>query len=217
MQKKRFFALAMAAALVLQAVNFTNVSAAGIIPDQSLKQIILKDANVDAKKVIAYTMDKTDYGDGTYAISFYVRTGDKTFSHYSCSIDATTGMIEKRDSIDYEIISPDEAKQRAIENEGLLDVNFKSVNIRFGEYNGNLVYKVFLHTFGNNVDRKLYDQKFSSIFPMDQKEYNTYGNCGLIYIVNAISGSKYMGTLLGLFNCSICIPQIVADDDDDDD
>ena len=29
-------------------------------------------------------------------------------------------------------------------------------------------------------------------------------------ITNAISGSKYMGTLLGLFNCSICIPQIVA-------
>lgn len=29
-------------------------------------------------------------------------------------------------------------------------------------------------------------------------------------ITNAISGSKYMGTLLGLFNCSICLPQIVA-------
>lgn len=29
-------------------------------------------------------------------------------------------------------------------------------------------------------------------------------------ITNAISGSKYMGTLLGLFNCTICIPQIVA-------
>ena len=27
---------------------------------------------------------------------------------------------------------------------------------------------------------------------------------------NAISGSKRMGTLLGLFNCTICIPQIVA-------
>lgn len=27
---------------------------------------------------------------------------------------------------------------------------------------------------------------------------------------NAISGSKYMGTLLGLFNCTICLPQIVA-------
>ncbi len=27
---------------------------------------------------------------------------------------------------------------------------------------------------------------------------------------NAISGSKYMGTLMGLFNCTICIPQIVA-------
>ena len=29
-------------------------------------------------------------------------------------------------------------------------------------------------------------------------------------ITNAISGSKHMGTLLGLFNCTICIPQIVA-------
>ena len=29
-------------------------------------------------------------------------------------------------------------------------------------------------------------------------------------ITNAISGSKYMGTLLGLFNCTICLPQIVA-------
>ncbi|MBR1716431.1 MAG: MFS transporter [Paludibacteraceae bacterium] len=29
-------------------------------------------------------------------------------------------------------------------------------------------------------------------------------------ITNAISGSKYMGALLGLFNCTICIPQIVA-------
>ena len=27
---------------------------------------------------------------------------------------------------------------------------------------------------------------------------------------NAIAGSKHMGTLLGLFNCTICIPQIVA-------
>ncbi len=27
---------------------------------------------------------------------------------------------------------------------------------------------------------------------------------------NAIMGSKYMGTLLGLFNCTICLPQIVA-------
>lgn len=27
---------------------------------------------------------------------------------------------------------------------------------------------------------------------------------------NAISGSKHMGTLLGFFNCTICIPQIVA-------
>lgn len=29
-------------------------------------------------------------------------------------------------------------------------------------------------------------------------------------ITNAISGSKYMGTLLGLFNCTICLPQIAA-------
>ena len=29
-------------------------------------------------------------------------------------------------------------------------------------------------------------------------------------ITNAISGSKHMGALLGLFNCTICIPQIVA-------
>ena len=29
-------------------------------------------------------------------------------------------------------------------------------------------------------------------------------------ITNAISGSKYMGALLGLFNCTICIPQIAA-------
>ena len=29
-------------------------------------------------------------------------------------------------------------------------------------------------------------------------------------VTNAIKGSKYMGTLLGLFNCTICIPQIVA-------
>ncbi len=29
-------------------------------------------------------------------------------------------------------------------------------------------------------------------------------------ITNAISGSEYMGTLLGLFNCTICLPQIVA-------
>jgi maltose/moltooligosaccharide transporter len=29
-------------------------------------------------------------------------------------------------------------------------------------------------------------------------------------ITNAISGSKYMGTLLGLFNCTICLPQIIA-------
>jgi maltose/moltooligosaccharide transporter len=29
-------------------------------------------------------------------------------------------------------------------------------------------------------------------------------------ITNAISGSKHMGTLLGLFNCTICIPQIIA-------
>ena len=29
-------------------------------------------------------------------------------------------------------------------------------------------------------------------------------------ITNAISGSKHMGTLLGLFNCTICVPQIVA-------
>ncbi|MBR1481154.1 MAG: MFS transporter [Paludibacteraceae bacterium] len=29
-------------------------------------------------------------------------------------------------------------------------------------------------------------------------------------ITNAIKGSKYMGTLLGLFNCTICLPQIVA-------
>ena len=29
-------------------------------------------------------------------------------------------------------------------------------------------------------------------------------------ITNAISGSKHMGTLLGLFNCTICLPQIVA-------
>lgn len=27
---------------------------------------------------------------------------------------------------------------------------------------------------------------------------------------NAISGSKYMGTLMGLFNCTICLPQIIA-------
>lgn len=27
---------------------------------------------------------------------------------------------------------------------------------------------------------------------------------------NAIEGSKYMGTLLGLFNCTICLPQIIA-------
>ena len=27
---------------------------------------------------------------------------------------------------------------------------------------------------------------------------------------NAIMGSKRMGTLLGLFNCTICLPQIVA-------
>lgn len=27
---------------------------------------------------------------------------------------------------------------------------------------------------------------------------------------NAISGSRYMGTLLGLFNCTICLPQIIA-------
>jgi len=27
---------------------------------------------------------------------------------------------------------------------------------------------------------------------------------------NAIAGSKYMGTLLGLFNCTICLPQIIA-------
>lgn len=29
-------------------------------------------------------------------------------------------------------------------------------------------------------------------------------------VTNAIQGSKYMGTLLGLFNCTICLPQIVA-------
>ena len=29
-------------------------------------------------------------------------------------------------------------------------------------------------------------------------------------ITNAIEGSKYMGTLLGLFNCTICLPQIIA-------
>ena len=29
-------------------------------------------------------------------------------------------------------------------------------------------------------------------------------------VTNAISGSKYMGTLLGLFNCTICLPQIIA-------
>lgn len=29
-------------------------------------------------------------------------------------------------------------------------------------------------------------------------------------ITNAIKGSKYMGTLLGLFNCTICLPQIIA-------
>ena len=29
-------------------------------------------------------------------------------------------------------------------------------------------------------------------------------------ITNAISGSKHMGALLGLFNCTICIPQIIA-------
>ena len=29
-------------------------------------------------------------------------------------------------------------------------------------------------------------------------------------ITNAISGSKHMGALLGLFNCTICIPQIAA-------
>ena len=29
-------------------------------------------------------------------------------------------------------------------------------------------------------------------------------------VTNALEGSKYMGTVLGLFNCTICIPQIVA-------
>ena len=29
-------------------------------------------------------------------------------------------------------------------------------------------------------------------------------------VTNALEGSKYMGTFLGLFNCTICIPQIVA-------
>jgi maltose/moltooligosaccharide transporter len=29
-------------------------------------------------------------------------------------------------------------------------------------------------------------------------------------VTNALVGSKYMGTFLGLFNCTICIPQIVA-------
>ena len=29
-------------------------------------------------------------------------------------------------------------------------------------------------------------------------------------VTNALEGSKYMGTMLGLFNCTICIPQIVA-------
>lgn len=29
-------------------------------------------------------------------------------------------------------------------------------------------------------------------------------------VTNALEGSKYMGTYLGLFNCTICIPQIVA-------
>ena len=29
-------------------------------------------------------------------------------------------------------------------------------------------------------------------------------------ITNAISGSKHMGALLGLFNCTICVPQIIA-------
>jgi maltose/moltooligosaccharide transporter len=29
-------------------------------------------------------------------------------------------------------------------------------------------------------------------------------------ITNVISGSKNMGTLLGLFNCTICLPQIIA-------
>ena len=29
-------------------------------------------------------------------------------------------------------------------------------------------------------------------------------------VTNALEGNKYMGTMLGLFNCTICIPQIVA-------
>ena len=29
-------------------------------------------------------------------------------------------------------------------------------------------------------------------------------------VTNALEGSRYMGTFLGLFNCTICIPQIVA-------
>ena len=29
-------------------------------------------------------------------------------------------------------------------------------------------------------------------------------------VTNALEGSKYMGTFLGLFNCTICLPQIVA-------
>lgn len=29
-------------------------------------------------------------------------------------------------------------------------------------------------------------------------------------ITNVLAGSKYMGTMLGLFNCTICLPQIVA-------
>jgi maltose/moltooligosaccharide transporter len=29
-------------------------------------------------------------------------------------------------------------------------------------------------------------------------------------VTNALEGSKYMGTFLGLFNCTICIPQIAA-------
>ena len=119
------------------------VASAASISESKARQIALRNAGVSSSK--AYALDsstETTKGRSTFAVSFYKKNSETSYTHYYYNINKSNGSIVKKSSKQYTTISASRAKDIALDDAGFSRSEVDDLSAEFDEDDGKLVWYV---------------------------------------------------------------------------